>query len=41
MEQWYTNNLPYAIRITLNLKDWGKISQIYALKQSQIYSRKI
>lgn len=40
-EQWYTNNLPKAIRLTLNLKDWGKISQIYALKQSQIYSRKI
>ena len=38
--QWYNDELPYAIRISLRLSDWGKISQIYTLSQSQIYYEK-
>ncbi len=40
-QQWYNKELPKAIRISLQLDDWGKISQIYVLSQSKIYVKKI
>lgn len=32
--QWLTTSLPKAIRITIEHKQWGKLSQIYQISQS-------
>lgn len=39
-QQWYDKKLPKAVRITIQHKYWGELSQIYALTQAHSYDKK-